>query len=93
MSGVYNRGMQMPENCRECRVDGRDCKEWKWFDKWRAQRAPDCPLVSVPDHGRLIDADALEEYLVNDPYCLTIFDAINKLQGMPAIIPADKEET
>lgn len=40
-----------------------------------------CPLIQVPEHGRLIDADALPETRVEWE------DVINA----PTIIPADKE--
>lgn len=45
--------------------------------------------IPVPDHGRLGDLDALEEYISNDPACITVFDALKKLRSMPTIIPAD----
>ena len=91
---VYIKGMEMPTACRECFVA---CKAYQsqtgilenlFTDAIRG----DCPLIPVPDHGRLIDADALKDYLVNDPSCLNIFDSIKKLQGMPTIIPASKED-
>ena len=72
--GVYIKGMDMPTSCGKCRffawtrgigqhcavapditfhatIDGMDVNY---------ERIGDCPLVSVPPHGRLIDADALE---------------------------------
>lgn len=54
MSGVYIKGMEMPKNCASCVLD-RFCKHWDI----RSDRDEDCPLIPVPDHGRLIDADAL----------------------------------
>ena len=64
---VMIRGMKLPDNCLECPLEtdygtcgyyslfveaGHDSEVWK--------RRDDCPLVEVPPHGRLIDADALE---------------------------------
>ena len=68
---VLIKGMKMPKSCRGCKLyhyiegtgcfscdvlpgldDGVELKPWK-------NRRKDCPLVSVPPHGRLIDADAL----------------------------------
>lgn len=48
-----------------------------------------CPLVPVPEHGRLIDADAL---MANAEYkgrydILTAYDVV----AAPTIIPEDKE--
>lgn len=60
---IYIPGMEMPKNCCQCPVNMDICKRgYKYlldhpelYDK----RADDCPLVPVPEHGRLIDADAL----------------------------------
>lgn len=64
---VYIKGFEMPKSCNECRffVDA-----WCYaleVDDWRnaynkpqeGKRLDGCPLIPVPDHGRLIDADAL----------------------------------
>ena len=61
MSVLY-KGMKMPESCKACLIDGRECQEWQSFYLWKTQRAPNCPLFEVPEHGRLIDADALKEF-------------------------------
>lgn len=63
--GVYIRGMEMPKNCIKCKL----CVSYKcvltgeirWSDEfdYDSKRFEDCPLVPVPPHGRLIDADAL----------------------------------
>ena len=54
MSGVYIAGMQKPEKCDECPLQTADmiCE------------LSTCPLIPVPDHGRLIDADALRELAI-----------------------------
>ena len=73
MSGIYIPGMEMPENCYGCPIaqgynrpaycglNGSIPKLWKEFDDaLEKEIKPDfCPLISVPDHGRLIDADVL----------------------------------
>lgn len=67
----------MPKNCGECkffawkRVVGNHCAidESITFHATldgldvRYEKNGNCPLVSVPPHGRLIDADALKETL------------------------------
>ena len=70
---ILIKGMEMPVSCRECplemfyiNVGITKCRattatlaeDYKpiLFDG----RASNCPLVPVPPHGRLIDADALE---------------------------------
>lgn len=65
---VMIKGFEMPESCDACRfyddnydyptciATGHSCGyNWSPFN----QRMPDCPLVPVQPHGRLIDADAL----------------------------------
>ena len=63
MSGIYIGGMEMPKSCTECGCEQEgfwcgvleDYPDTKYFDN---KRHPNCPLVPVPPHGRLIDEDA-----------------------------------
>lgn len=57
MSILIN-GMAMPKNCGECPIicDYDLAREARGTEK-----AENCPLVELPPHGRLIDADALTE--------------------------------
>ncbi len=50
MSDLLIKGMEMPKNCHECPFlyVTSICDGFK-----------DCPIVTVPPHGRLIDADEL----------------------------------
>lgn len=72
---VLIRGMKMPHSCIGCRFcEHGSINEWdlycgidnkhvgNWDDKHinNGWRRPDCPLVEVPPHGRLVDADALK---------------------------------
>ena len=64
--------MEMPHDCEECKLcviipvgDYEILRKCVALNK-RAEyiiRRKDCPLVPVPPHGRLIDADALHEEL------------------------------
>lgn len=57
---VYIKGMEMPDKCGHCRfASAFDCGVTGNFISTHSIRQPDCPLVPVPEHGRLIDADAL----------------------------------
>lgn len=92
MSGVYIKGMKMPKSCDECpcfsEYDACDVTgSWKFADEFckGKERLPDCPLVPVPDHGRLIDADALCEGRVSND------NVVICAKAAPTIIPADKE--
>ena len=87
---VYIKGMEMPFGCGECPfvegsvVSGELLLICKANGKLYGGKPGDCPLVPVPDHGRLIDADALlateretfEDYHISEA---------------PTIIPADEE--
>lgn len=64
--GVYIKDMEIPKNCDVCpfcdyasarcdAVKGTPYTPESRYEK----RADFCPLVEVPPHGRLIDADAL----------------------------------
>ena len=81
---VYIKDMEMPKSCEDCRFCENDGVPWccvmrRYIDEIS------CPLIPVPEHGRLIDADALiateretfEDYHISEA---------------PTIIPADKEE-
>ena len=67
MADLLIKGMEMPKNCAVCplRVDGLHTFQcMRLLDRaytyeLAEQRQEDCPLVKVPPHGRLIDADKL----------------------------------
>lgn len=72
MSDILIKGMEMPTSCGECKAfvcykqwagDRGDCfcGITKSDAKAKTMNA-DCPLIPVPDHGRLIDADKLEAW-------------------------------
>lgn len=70
--GIYIKGMEMPKDCPMCplahwnkldRLTG--CEIVKRYipdndtEYWQSDHRPEwCPLVEVPPHGRLINADA-----------------------------------
>ena len=64
---ILIKGMEMPKNCESCpcktadAFGGLGCQATGYIPLRKAnQDRPDnCPLVPVPPHGRLIDADAL----------------------------------
>ena len=56
---VYLRGTEMPKSCSTCFIAW--CVGRANNPQVMVQRGADCPLIPVPDHGRLIDADALSE--------------------------------
>ena len=71
---ILIKGMEMPTSCGQCKlktvvgldkekclVSGVEFYSWDtgWGDEQR--RHESCPLVPVPPHGRLIDADAFAD--------------------------------
>lgn len=96
--GVYIKGMKIPGECSDCRFvtweRGYVCLATSTPSALREtindKRRPDfCPLVHVPDHGRLVDADALIERLGDTEYK----GALKRvLIQAPTVIPASEEE-
>ena len=100
--GIYIPDMEMPkygcDNCflRTGNYCGRIEKDERVVEYARKnERNPDCPLVPVPPHGRLIDADALEygEAYLNGHYELGDFEIVTRedIESAPTIIEAEEE--
>lgn len=106
MSGVYFKDMEMPDRCFACplctvEVDDWSCAksrgsyiEYREIDIDTALDARPgwCPLIPVPDHGRLVDADALlkgcervEGEFATREYAFSQ----TAIANAPTIIPAD----
>lgn len=101
---VYIPGMEMPKSCHECVAGYGGCcfvapaeSDGICPDHGRADF---CPLIPVPDHGRLIDADALitkvtdaaiKQPEIADVYYEQASEIGGWLYSMPTIIPADKD--
>lgn len=95
--GIYIKGMKMPMNCDDCHLD-IDCPYDESQDGYKiiGGRPRNCPLVSVPAHGRLIDADALKVSLVfaekTAEWAVPALRAVLMvIDEMPTIIPASEE--
>lgn len=59
---ILIKGMEMPDDCKTCDLCQYDDGFWGFCfanDERIADegRREDCPLIEVPPHGRLIDAD------------------------------------
>lgn len=89
---ILIRGMEMPKSCAECPVNMNICKRgYKYLlahMELYDQRADDCPITTVPPHGRLIDADAL----VRDNGIKEIPEYYEVVCNAPTIIPAEEGE-
>lgn len=96
---VLIKGMKMPDcwNCPcldgeygECNILGKTIKSGNG-------RRADCPFAELPDHGDLIDRDALKEPM--ESVCMGIMagtDSYNAplktIDDAPVIIPAERSE-
>ena len=87
--GVYIKGMKMPKTCDDCFLPLQYCP-------YAMKPNGECPLVPVPPHGRLIDADVLKElYDLGEEfdYCHVNLPVIRQnIDDMPTIIPAEEGE-
>lgn len=109
MSGVYIKGMEMPKSCYDCPLQDDECFgsiKCCYAQTWGSanMRAVDCPLIPDPDHGRLVDADALITTFCEwgtrlergRKFAITMCEAkqaiVGIIEGAPTIIPADKKE-
>ena len=61
--GVYIKGMDMPKNCHECVFGKYEVCAINISVEKKDAITHSCPLVEVPPHGRLIDADTLKARL------------------------------
>ena len=76
---VLVKGWTIPKGCA-------DCPTWcKLYLQRREFRHPDCPLIEVPPHGRLIDADAIQDYNVE-----TFGQRLLIIDTAPTVIEAEE---
>ena len=104
---ILIKGMEMPKSCYDCSFavevyDGSGVYACVVTDKCvcrGAGRHDDCPLVPVPPHGRLIDADALKEAFCGNCFadekpmeCSEPCMDMRIILEAPTIIPAEEGE-
>ena len=105
MSGIYIPGVEMPTSCAKCIVFGEYGCPFLGavgYALTEGRRADDCPLISIPDHGRLIDADALDTELLKQVKGDDAFSAyvvkyvgqafVRVVRDAPTVIPAEEGE-
>lgn len=103
---ILIKGMEIPTSCFQCefrtKIDPNNLmciiSQKTFEDRFYhiEHRDESCPLVPVPEHGRLIDADAMQEEWYRLNFDRKISDGTlaywnYQLSKMPTIIPADKE--
>ena len=112
---VVIKGMKMPNNCDECpcyyETEGAWRNECEVLGKEyiASDNRPEwCPLVELPPHGRLIDADALKAVVCEalkkalDNDSVNLFGAVlaefvargftDEIENAPTIIEAEVSE-
>ena len=108
--GVYIKGMEMPTSCYDCDFAYQDQDSehnvyWTCAAVHKSacmhERREDCPLVPVPPHGRLIDADDLDSKLftvgisgaiLHKRAKFTVGEVRGFIMNAPTIIPAEEGE-
>ena len=106
---ILIKGMEMPRTCIECPLQfgGMCYVQPPEIDQPRVaptveectSRTDWCPLIEVPEHGRLIDADVFERNLIpmqnarnqNNLVARGIRKARGVARDLPTVIPADKD--
>lgn len=104
MSGIYIPGMAMPKNCSHCKFcfgANNICPFLREYAK-NDGRHDGCPLIPVPDHGRLVEADAvveqIDEWIDAVGYAtvgkgLSYYgELLGCVDDAPTIIPADRKD-
>lgn len=100
---VYIPGMEMPKSCFYCpfrlKVDPdtfvclatNEHIEETFAGTIEMRNRGDCPLIPVPNHGRLIDADAIMKKAgyIEDSWGITEVVVADEIANAPTIIPAD----
>ena len=102
---ILIKGMETPKNFDSCMFSRRSIHNIDWCVLTKKDLPCDCPIVPVPPHGRLIDADALLEligfevrhYVVKDDFDKGRVAAWNNVihvirEYAPTIIPAEEDE-
>ena len=88
MSDILIKGMEMPNVCAYCFIDSSECNLHSSVNIWR-ERHPDCPLIELPPHGRLIDADELVRIWTGAQFYGSIKPIVD---ARPTIIEAEGSE-
>lgn len=95
---ILIKGMKMPGVCYECDFCNYGfCSQRERYVTAIQDRDADCPLIELPPHGRLIDADELEvcdgwlreaeEYSTHITFVYS-----NDIDNAPTVVPAEEAQ-
>lgn len=89
---VLIKGMKKPKNCYDCPLHygHADCS-YAEVRKHGSVLETICPMVELPDHGRLVDADdVIAESRCGDYWWETEEQVPGLLNEVPTVIPAER---
>lgn len=93
---VLIKGMEMPKGCLGCPCINAKYNECMILQRRATDvmtRMTDCPLIELPDHGRLVDADdVIAESRCGIYWWETEQQVPQILNEIPTIIPAERSE-
>ena len=107
MAGLYIPNERRPMSCVYCicyNYNDDYCQVTQGEPLSPDEMKSKCPLVEIPAHGRLIDADALMQkiqenhYLLENPYGISVDYGMftvgiqQAVDETPTIIPAEEKE-
>lgn len=89
---VLIKGAEMPTNCMGCPYEiYANCIIYQALSArdYSDCRHPDCPLVEIPPHGRLIDADRLSIQRENYDTYNDYSEAFDMIDNAPTVIASE----
>lgn len=108
---ILIKNKALPKTCEECLFYGIDVESGCFLEKCFVIRRADqdkpswCPLVPVPPHGRLIDADALRQTMYHEAFetdspmqkwdsgCWIRYKMFERMEeAAPTIVEAEEEQ-
>ena len=91
---VYIKGADKPLGCGNCFYDSQ-CDIWR-IRNWGMPPPENCPIIQVSAHGRLVDAEAMQDSLADLlRFPSNLVNAqwiVNTLREMPTVIPAYRRD-
>lgn len=95
--------MEMPQHCFNCSTkidpDNRRCNIDRHIfeetlSKLTCRRDEDCPLIELPPHGDLIEAEPIKRFITDGlnrkEFGYDQIQVLTEIEYAPVIIPADK---
>ena len=99
---VLIKGAEVPKSCAECDfIEYDDEYEYECWcpitrsnvEEYTAEKPASCPLVEIPPHGRLIDADKLKnDTYENCRYCTLLHqeEVRDIIDNAPTVIESEE---